>query len=236
MDDDGDECIYISDDETDTIVFGVDPGTVNCGICEYNVTAGRARRLERIQFRSSRAEGDKESEDPGNAKIVDSVVAYLFDNEERFDGRLFFVEDQNTYQQEGRQKHCREVLAVQHTLQAILGSENCIAVSPSSVKSEFGEHFPKKPDLQALPSAKRTKAQYAHDKRSAVTAGRKLVPPAVREAYELANPGKRDDAYDAFFVALYGATRWFDRVDGAPRRRKTLKRAKKRCGVSRRKQ
>ncbi len=49
-----DDDIIISDSESDIIICGIDPGSVNCGFCEYNVTIGNAQELKRISFRKKK--------------------------------------------------------------------------------------------------------------------------------------------------------------------------------------
>ena len=51
---DDDIIISDSDSESDIIIYGIDPGSVNCGFCEYNVTIGNAQELKRISFRKKK--------------------------------------------------------------------------------------------------------------------------------------------------------------------------------------
>lgn len=204
------------DGERITTQFGVDPGTVNCGIAEYDFIKEEAVHLERLQFRKSRKKDDPKKEtDIGNAKLIETVSQYIIDNRDRFAGKKVFIEDQqsNATKKEGKggwnnpaiaaaqEKIAKEVLAVQHVFQTMLGLD-CVPVSAHQVKAHFPEIFP------ALPGCKRnSKKQYAADKRNAVKRGREEVPDQVRQEYETKNPQKKDDAYDAYFIAKFGAER-----------------------------
>ena len=204
----------------DGVVIGVDPGSVNCGICAYDTTTGEALSLHRVEFRASTAKGkgkagDGDQSDLGNAHLIENVFKYVRRHPDLFRGRLVFVEDQHRYQEEKRQRFSKEVLAVQHALQALLGFDWCVPVAPRGVKAYFGEYFPEKPGISSLPADKRQAAQYAYDKRNAVKNGRRFVPLRVQDEYDEENPDKKDDAYDAYWIARYGAERLVDEQTGA---------------------
>ena len=79
---------------------------------------------------------------------------------------------------------------------------DCVPVSAHQVKAHFPEIFP------ALPGVKRnSRKQYAEDKKNAVKNGRKEVPGRVKRRYEEKNPDKKDDAYDAYYIAKFGSER-----------------------------
>ncbi len=200
----------------DGIVIGVDPGSVNCGICAYNTVTGEAVSLHRVEFRASKAGGKagNDQSDLGNAHVIENIFDYVRRHPKLFRRRLIFVEDQHRYQEEKRQRYSKEVLAVQHAFQALFGIQWCIPVAPRGVKAYFGEYFPEKPGISSLPPGKRQAAQYAHDKRNAVENGRKFVPLDVQKKYDDENPGKKDDAYDAYWIARYGAERLVDERTG----------------------
>lgn len=194
--------IDLTVDSNDQIIIGVDPGSVNCGLCQYNVTEDVPRSMHRICFRKSyhndeRGKKPKEAFDTGNAKLIDSVADYIIGHKRIFEGKMVFIEDQKG--------DSKEILAVQHTFQAILGSKRCVPVKPSSIKCTYSDYFPKKPGIEKLPREKRMQAQYAHDKLNAKKNGRKLVPYSVRHKFEKANPDKKDDGYDAFWVGKYAS-------------------------------
>ena len=215
----------------DGVVIGVDPGSVNCGICAYNTVTGEAVSLHRVEFRASKAggkAGNDDQSDLGNAHVIENIFDYVRRRPKLFRRRLIFVEDQHRYQEEKRQRYSKEVLAVQHAFQALFGFAWCIPVAPRGVKAYFGEYFPEKPGISSLPPGKRQAAQYAHDKRNAVKNGRRFIPLRVQEKYDDANPGKKDDAYDAYWIARYGAERLVDertgtRLDKPNRKRRKTK-------------
>jgi hypothetical protein len=175
-------------------VFGVDPGSVNMGLAEYDATRGRVISLERVQFRASGTGGN----DAGQARLIKSVVAWIRENLPRFHNSVIFIENQppEAYGHEGQ--------AVQHAFQTIF-VDRCIPVLPESVKQRFGKYFPKHPRIKEFDPHRKRANQYAYDKRNAIINGRQFVPAAVREEYERKNPTKKDDAYDAYWIARYGA-------------------------------
>ena len=201
------------DDEKgcNVIIFGVDPGPVNCGFCEYDATNGEVIELERLSFRKKNVlgyNGKKKSADTdiGNVNVIDKVVDFIMKNKDRFKDKLIFVEDQ--------QRDNKEVLAVQHTFQAIFGSRNCFPVAPAAIKACYSDFFPRKEGTESMTPAKRKEVQYAFDKRNAIKGGRKFVPKKVRDDYEQKNPEKKDDAYDAFWVAKFAAEWLIDEQTG----------------------
>ncbi len=172
-------------------VFGIDPGSVNLGLCEYDVTHDRAMSLERIQLRRS---GDKRP-DLGNARIIHKLVKWITANADRFYGATVFIESQPS-------ERGGEIWAVQHAFQAIM-DEQCVPVAPAAVKARYAEHFPKHPRYNEFAVHRRQQNQYNYDKKNAKVNGRKFVPEHVRKDYEEKN-AKDDDAYDAFWIARYG--------------------------------
>ncbi len=211
-------------DENDVVIYGIDPGSVNCGFCEYNATKGNAQELDTVSFREKNHfdnNGKKRSDetDMGQTKIIESVVDFLFRERERFQGRNFFIENQ-------QQSDRKEILAVQHAFQAILGPR-CIPIAPAGIKACYSDYFPKKPGTDQLTPTKRKEAQYRYDKRNAIKHGRKLVPKRVRDSYAKKHPSKSDDAYDAFFIAKFAAEWLLDEeTHQKPEKRKKRKRGK----------
>lgn len=201
-DSDSPTLIDLTSDKEDQIIIGIDPGSVNCGLCQYNVTKEVPRSMHRICFRKSyhtdeKGKKPKSAFDTGNVKLIDSVVNYISKNKAVFEGKMVFIEDQKG--------DSKEILAVQHAFQAILGAERCIPVKPSSIKCAYSDYFPKKPGIEKLSYEKRMQVQYAYDKTNARKNGRSLVPYSVRSKFERANPTKKDDGYDAFWVGKYAS-------------------------------
>ena len=189
----------IEEEKFDVIIFGIDPGSVNCGLCEYNATKNLVIKLERISFRNKISldwNGNKKSEDTdiGNARIIENVVDYL--NDARFKDKLVFIENQKGDN--------LEVLSVQYAFQTIF-NKNCIPVAPHAIKACYSNYFPSKPGIENLSQNKRKEAQYRFDKTNAIKSGRIFVPKDVRLKYETENPDKKDDAYDAYWVARFAS-------------------------------
>jgi len=220
-------------------VFGIDPGTVNMGLCEMRISAGvsKVMALERVEFRQTGTGGN----DLGNAKIVDAVNVWLDTFvRERVNTKahvIVFIEDQMAAKMTRKKMcescgmHCTrcrtpedaaleaqagertyqgsnalEILAVQHTIQARFGSSLCVPVAPRAVKARYPEVFKR---VEPYTPSK----QYYWDKKNARVMGAGLVSKHVRKIYEEANPTKKDDAYDALWVAKFGADFWLEQDD-----------------------
>ncbi len=225
--------IVVDDDDDDAaatplldgvLVVGIDPGAVNCGVCLYNATLGRAVRLLRAQFRDSvtlNASGQRRAadSDPGCARVIEAVRRFVCDNPELFAlerTSFVFIEDQPTLGEDpsvGSNSHKnREVMAVQFAFQTVLGPLRCIPVAPRAVKAYFGDVFPRVPN-----AAPGSAEQYRADKQNAIVRGREMVPADVRLRYEQQNPTKKDDGYDAFWIAAYGCQRYVKLESGTLR-------------------
>ena len=203
---------------TNVILWGVDPGSVNCGLCKLNATSGEVLDLRRVEFRQSQkmaGNGHRRAADTdlGNGRLMDSVSHYILVTAVKdFTNTLVPIEVQPPTSD-------REIVSVQHTFQALMGSDKCLPVSPHAVKAHFSEYFP------AKPGAKRNSPeQYRYDKRNAIINGRRFVPRRVREKYERENPDKKDDAYDAYWIARFAAERMINphtgqRAPSGPRKR-----------------
>lgn len=174
-------------------LYGIDPGPVNTGLCEYDATHGRVRSLERVQFRESGAGHD----DLGSARLISQVTAWINKNVGRFTDSLIFIENQppESYGQEGQ--------AIQHTFQALFG-DRCIPVNPASYKARYGEYFPRHPMYDTFPLHRRAANQKEYDRKNAILSGKQFVPEAIRREYEQKNPKKHDDAYEAYWIARFG--------------------------------
>ena len=200
------------------IIHGVDPGAVNCGICKYDVTLGKVVDMKRVSFRESHTLDEnrrkkKQDTDLGNANLIESISQYiLVEKAEDFAGSQVFIEDQ--------QRDNKEVLSVQHTFQALMGKAKCVPVSPHAIKAHFSDYFPAKPGVH-----RNSEEQYRYDKNNAITYGRQFIPKKIRQKYELENPKKKDDGYDAYWVARFAAERLIDpesgeRITLPPKKRK----------------
>ncbi len=195
--------------------FGIDPGSVNMGLAEYDATRRRFLSLERVQFRAPGTRGG----DAGQARLIKSVATWVEANLERFHDSLIFIEIQPP------KAHGEEGQAVQHAFQTLF-QDRCIPVSAAAMKAHFAEHFPRHPKYASFTPQRAIENQKAYDRKNAIIAGRKLIPKAVCDDYESKNPGKKDDAFEAAFYALFGAERMLH-DDGSlrdkplpPRRRK----------------
>ena len=195
--------------------FGIDPGSVNMGLAEYDVTRRRWLSLERVQFRAPGTRGG----DIGQARLIKAVADWVSDNLERFHDSLIFIENQppKAYGEEGQ--------AVQHAFQTLF-QDRCIPINAAAMKAHFAEQFPRHPKYATFNPERAVANQKEHDRKSAIIAGRKMIPKAVCDEYELKNPSKKDDAFEAAFYALFGAERMIA-DDGSlrdkplpPRRRK----------------
>lgn len=205
---------------TSVILWGIDPGPVNCGMCKYDATRGVALELKRVEFRQSQRMGENgrrraADTDLGNAQLVNSVSQYiLVTAAEDFAGCLVPTEVQPPDAN-------REAVAVQHAFQALMGSDKCLPVSPHAVKAHFSEYFPAKPGVP-----RNSAEQYRYDKRNAIVNGRRFVPRRVRDKYERENPQKKDDGYDAYWIARFAAERLVDTSTGQRMSRGPRKRAR----------
>lgn len=186
-------------------IFGIDPGSVNMGLCERDLERNRVTSLERVQFRAPGAG----SNDLGNARLIGQVTAWIRENAARFADSVIFIENQPP------DAHGREGQAVQHTFQAFFGAQ-CVPVNAGAAKARYGEHFPRHPRYAEFPAHRRAENQKAYDRKNAIIFGRKYVPAAVKDEYERKNPAKKDDAYEAALYALYGADCMID-ADGTLR-------------------
>ncbi len=194
------------------VIIGIDPGPVNCGECTIRVTGSemRVEKLKRIQFR----EPGSDTSDFG-AGVIDAVTQWVADHAHWFaNGEIIFIENQRpdactrgTRTGQANDFLRVEALAVQHAFMTLFGRERCIVVAPHAVKARYSQHFPRVPDYN---TPRGRAAQYRADKRNAVLAGRELTPAVVRNRYEEKNPKKKDDAYDALFIAKYGADFFLD--------------------------
>lgn len=194
------------------VIIGIDPGPVNCGECTIRVTSSemRVEKLKRIQFREPGAD----TSDFG-AGVIDAVTKWVTDHAHWFaNGEIIFIENQRpdagtrgTRTGQANDFLRVEALAVQHAFMTLFGKDRCIVVAPHAVKARYSQHFPRVPDYN---TPKGRAAQYRADKRNAILAGRTLTPTEVRDRYERKNPKKKDDAYDALWLAKYGADFFLD--------------------------
>jgi len=216
-------------DSGDFIIVGIDPGSVNCGFCEYNVTKGKAIKLERVPFRSQHlldSNGRKASEDTdlGNAKIIRTITKYVEENKTHFDKRLIFIENQKGDNM--------EVLAVQYAFQTLF-PHTCSPVAPHAIKSCYSDYFPKKPHTEGLSPPRRQEAQYRYDKKNAIKNGRRFVPSKVRIAYDIENPDGKEDGYDAYWITRFAADYLVD-IESGELMKKPKKRKKNKDSINQR--
>ena len=191
------------------LINGIDPGSVNCGISTYNATTGQVHKLQRISFRNKivkELDGKKKASDTdlGHAKLVAEVAKYVAANPDFF-SNITFIENQfsEDIKSERHDNYKSEGRAVQLGFQTLLGKK-CIPVAPHAVKQHFSDYFPKITGIDHLSLSEQRNKQYYADKRNAKINGRLFTPSAVRIPYEKENPSKKDDGYDAFWIAKYG--------------------------------
>ena len=178
--------------------IGVDPGSVNMGVAVYDLDKKKCCRLMRVQLRPPGTGGD----DIGHHRLMLSLAKWILSERSLFQESFVFVENQPPDARD-------EIVGVQHGLQmacTMLGVP-CRAVNAGSYKARFDEHFPRHPRFFEFQPHRRKENQKAYDRRSAVSNGKKLIDDAVVSAYErqTASASKNDDAYEAFFIAWYGA-------------------------------
>lgn len=197
-------------------VFGLDPGSVNMGLCEFDRTHNRVTSLERVQFRAPGTGAN----DLGNARLIGQVTDWIRKNALRFSNSVIFIENQPP------SAHGREGQAVQHTFQAFFGDQ-CVPINPASYKARYAEHFPRHPGYDGFPAHRRIENQKAYDRKNAILSGHKFISASVRDEYEKKNPQKKDDAYEAYWIARYGMDFMFnmdnslrDTPTPAPRRKR----------------
>jgi hypothetical protein len=201
----------------DAIITAIDPGSVNCSICTYDIQNERVISIDKVSFRES-----GHIPDPGYASILGTLSLYLEENKDRLfrknKGIPFihvFMEDQyegaHSRYNENQQ---REVQAIQYAIQFCLGPGTCLAVSASAIKSHFGEYFPAverpKRKLTFEEEKKLRRQQYYQDKKNAIKYGKQFLPDSMNDEIERI---KQDDPYDALFIAKYAAEKYFKRVD-----------------------
>ena len=209
----------------DAFVTGIDPGVVNCSMCVWDVLHERPHSFEKIAFRPS---GDKRS-DIGNGILLGGVKTYLNENGDRLFSthkdlkfQNVFIEDQaesmvneineSKYGNSFTANKSREVISVQYGIQYHLGNERCLAVSAMSVKSHFGEYFPRlEVGDEVLTKTQVRSKQYRIDKKNSILNGRLFVPDYMQNAIK--SQGKEDDYYDAMWIAKYAAEKYFKRVN-----------------------
>jgi len=226
-------------------ILGVDPGAVNAGLCWMDLHSDgttRVTRLERVAFRESGAGGN----DVGRRNLIASVRGWILANRERLGDTVVFIEEQRpgdisrtaelgedirgsaraAFDAANRKlSYSMEIIAVQDVFVTLL-AQQCVVVLSSAIKDHFDWVFPMRKDLAGkTPHQRHTMQRYAN-KKNAVAKGRREVPLAVRMEFELRNPLKKDDAYDAYWIAQYGAERFFD-PDGTLRQYPTPQKRKK---------
>jgi len=189
--------------------IGIDPGTVNCGIAVYDMVAKKCTKLIRAEFRATGTGGD----DIGHQRLLISVTAWMQKKRALFDDAVIFIENQPP-------EAMREVFAVQAAFQTLFGPR-CKAVNPSAYKKRLSMYFPIHPRISEFAPHRRKDNQKAYDRKNAELNGRKLIASEVVDKYEDKNYGhKVDDAFEAFFIAMYGSMTLM-RDDGKIARRPT---------------
>ena len=178
--------------------IGMDPGSVNMGCAVYDLVDKKCIKLMRVQLRAPNTGGD----DIGHHRLLQSLAIWMSSQTDLLENSFVFVENQPP---EARD----EIVAVQTGLQmgcTMLGVP-CRAVNAAAYKARFAEHFQKHPRFYEFQPHRRKENQKAYDRRSAITNGKMLIDRKVVDAYEkeTRNAAKNDDAYEAFFIAWYGA-------------------------------
>ena len=192
--------------DSDTII-SIDPGSVNCGICFYDIKKNEPIRFLKVAFRdkiklNSNGQRENKDKDLGNSDLIESVRNFIFKNWDWFSNHLVFIEDQHgdtmkhSNNNEDIPVYAKEIIAVQHTFQALLGLKKCTPIAPIAVKSYYRKYFP-------IEYPKERLKQYRLDKKNAIFYGRILIPNKAKETIE--EGGKEDDWCDAFFIGKYVA-------------------------------
>jgi len=192
-------------------IVGIDPGPVNCGVCIYDLENDCPISIERISFREKNTfdeKGKKEVVDPGSAKLLDNVAAFI---NERFDdwkdnNVKVFIEDQVAGRKDKGDESGvihGEVSAVQYGIQALLGSKMCCVVAPRSVKCHFRQYFPQVEEREDEAKFQHKKRQYQSDKQNAIKNGKQFVPMHISEVIK--KDKKRDDYYDSLWICKWAS-------------------------------
>jgi hypothetical protein len=159
----------------------------------------------RVQLRAPGTGGG----DHGHRYLLNELRTWVFDNTaDLFAHSVVFVEHQPP------EAHT-EIKSIQLGLQALLGLR-CKPVNAMAYKTRFAEYFPRHPLYDTFAAHRQKENQKTYDRGSAVTSGRALIDADVVSAYEdaVGDASKIDDAYEAYFIALYGAIALVDETVG----------------------
>lgn len=169
-------------------ITGIDPGPVNCGFVQIDAITGKVIKAKLVAFRRS---GEHSSRDT----LIESVKKFVeLDKYKFFNTCYVVVESQEA-------EVCLENLAVQYSLQALLGTDKCTSIASNSWKADFREHFP---ILRGVTKS----TQHYYNKKNATTAGRKLLSPGELKLFDTPK-GEEHHLFDAYFIASSARVRWF---------------------------
>ena len=221
----------LPEDKKPKIIVGIDPGPVNCGVCEYDIENDIPLALYHISFR-----GHQKKEDGIKIhNLIEAVRNFILD---KYDGwkeknAIIGVEDQIAGRLEKREfgNINGETDAIQYGIQALLGKNMCTSIAPRLVKCHFRQFFPKVEEISGETSFDKQKRQYRSDKNQALKEGQDFVPLNMKiqfKSYALDKNIKIDktvkpDPYDALWICKYMS----DTVKGRPSYSQIKKQKKK---------
>jgi hypothetical protein len=188
-------------------VLGVDVGSEHLGYCLYDAMQQRVLDLGVISLRrGARGASTKHLIDSARDVIdtyghVPSLKPLLVQ------AHRVFVEDQTF-------TNSSPHLAIQNVFQTVLGAARCGPVQASAVKRRFRYYFPLIDDEHRARVKHPEEAQRRANKRAAWVNGRQFVQDTDLRRRMQREP-KRDDAYDAYWIARYGAERMLEEMYGA---------------------
>ncbi len=211
------------------IVVGIDPGSVHTGLCKYDAIERKVLDMDLLQLRPS---GRK-----ANSQEITNALKESMNQEGGVLRRFLQGVDRVGVEDQVHTGNDKQ-MAQQHVLYSEIGKDVCSRVFSHAVKSRFRRYFPldrQSPERLELldqkwlerygkvdtveAKTKRMKKRIAShqklvNKRNAVKYGRLFVPKEIRHRIDQEHPKKKDDVYDAYWIARYFAEVELERIWG----------------------
>lgn len=196
-------------DERPELVVGMDPGETNFAYCEMDVARRKVVHVEKLAFREKLRKDAPKEKFKGHGDMLANVGQFLSEKMPYWKQKraMVFVEDQIAGRLDTKSGKSRftkgGVSAVQWFIEGTLSSNGigCRAIRPRDLKCHFREYFP---------SADEDGEQYSENKKWAVINGRQFMPGKFQ--FYIDQQDKKDDCYDAMWVAKYG----LEMLEGRP--------------------
>jgi hypothetical protein len=172
--------------KNDFLIFSIDPGVVNIGVCWFNATKNKILFADKVQIAPRMKDVKNESE------IIPRIYKLFFI------GKIYeMIKVSNVVLIEQQMK--RKFLLFQYSLGAILFEKNIDYVfqSPRSIKTQYS--IGKTARKKAGKSVKGVKNNHAANKKAGIDLISKLYPKFMNKV----NLKKRDDIADAVLQARY---------------------------------